>query len=285
MYLVFDIGGTKMRMAFSQDGHSLEKFKSINTPVDFGRGLEILTDYFENIKSPKLKGVSVAIPGVFDKHKTKIVKCKNLMGWVNKPIKKEIDKLFESNSILSNDAKMAGLGEAVYGAGIGKKVVAYLTISTGVGGARVVDGKIPEDSLTLEPGHQIIDADSSIDPEFIKINNRYGHGVGTLERFISGKDLALKHKKPLEEIVDIKVWTNIAKYLAIGIDNVIVFWKPDIVVLGGGVAMSDRLKLEEIDKFLDEYLTLSVPKPILVKSNLGDSAALYGGLELLRQKV
>jgi glucokinase len=54
--------------------------------------------------------------------------------------------------------RCGGLGEAVFGAGKGREIVVYMTISTGVGGARIVGGKIDASAMGFEPGHQIIDA-------------------------------------------------------------------------------------------------------------------------------
>src|SRR6185436_9338463 len=54
----------------------------------------------------------------------------------------ELNKLFNCPVYLENDAALCGLGEASVGAGQGSKIMVYLTISTGVGGARIVGGKI-----------------------------------------------------------------------------------------------------------------------------------------------
>lgn len=83
---------------------------------------------------------------------------------------------------LANDADLVGLGEAVYGAGKGYKVVAYFTVSTGVGGARIVNKRIDKGVFSFEPGWQYV----------------YGQGLNScnrqmydfLEFFVSGTALA-----------------------------------------------------------------------------------------------
>lgn len=281
MYLLFDIGGTKMRFATSSDGEELENIQLFETPPTFEESIQVFERYYSSLPNQTLTYIWGALPGIFNEERTEILKCKNLPGWVEKPIVSEIEQLLGAKVALFNDAKMAGLGEAVLGAGKGYKVVAYLTVSTGVGGARIVDGELNEDSMRFEPGHQIIDYDGSTDPSFLKPNERYDHAVGTLERFISGKDLSLKYGKPMEEISDKNIWDNIARYLSIGISNILIFWMPDVVVLGGGISLSENLSVENIEKYLDEYLTLSVKKPDIKKAELGDLSGLYGAMKMI----
>ena len=63
---------------------------------------------------------------------------------------------------IANDTAVVGLGEAHRGAGIGYNIVTYITVSTGVGGTRIVDGRIDRRIYGFEPGHQTIDIDNSV---------------------------------------------------------------------------------------------------------------------------
>ena len=73
-----------------------------------------------------------------------------------------------TDGYLANDSDLDGLGEATVGAGKGFNIVAYITVSTGIGGVRIVGGKIDVSTYGFEPGHQIIDADGSIYSEIVK---------------------------------------------------------------------------------------------------------------------
>lgn len=283
MYLLFDIGGTKTRLATSNDGETLENIKSFETPDALEEGLLAFEKYISSLGIKKLNMVSGSLPGTFDKDRSMLLWSKNLEGWINKPIKTDLAKRLNADVILCNDAKAAGLGEALFGAGKGERVVAYLTVSTGVGGARIVDGKLDEDSLNFEPGYQIIDLDGSTDKSFLTPNDRYPNEAGYLQRLISGRDLEIKMGKPLEDIGDREVWEKIAKYLAIGLNNLTAFWWPDVIILGGGVALSKYLKVETIEKYLREYLII-FKLPIIKKAELGDDSGLYGALALTKDK-
>jgi predicted NBD/HSP70 family sugar kinase len=100
--------------------------------------------------------------------------------------KSDLAEKFGSAEIaVENDAAIVGLGEANWGAGRGFEIVAYITVSTGVGGAKIVNGKIDEHAVGFEPGKQIISTASSPDAST---------GTSkTLEDMISGRALREKN--------------------------------------------------------------------------------------------
>lgn len=270
MYLVFDIGGSKARFAVSSDGKTLGEVKIVPTPKDFQQGLQTIKQVADQLSDgQKIDAVAGGIAGPLDKDKTMLVSSPHVSGWINKPLKKELEKQFSCPLYLENDADLAALGEATRGAGVGYKIVAYLTISTGVGGGRVVGGKIDENSLGFEPGHQIIVPDG---------NPCNCGGKGHLETYIGGFYLEKIHGQKARDIKDPKVWEEVAKYLAIGLNNVSVFWSPDIIVLGGSVMQS--IPIDSVKTHLKEMLTIFPNPPHLALSSLGYSAGLYGALAL-----
>ena len=157
---------------------------------------------------------------------------------------------------------MAGLGEATLGAGKGYSIVAYLTISTGVGGVKIVDGKIDKNVHGFEPGQMMV-------------------RDGRLGEFVSGMALEKKYGKKPEDIKNPAVWQEVEKYLAEGLNNIIVDWSPNIIVLGGGIIQS--INLENIEKSLKENIDIFKDIPPIKKAELGDLNGLYGALEYLKQ--
>lgn len=270
MYLLLDIGGTKTRLAISSDGKSLGPSKIIPTNPDFDRAIEEIKKNADQLSGyQKMEKVALGIAGPLDKEKTMVIAAPNLH-WNNKPLKRQLENLFGCLVIVENDAVASTLGEANFGAGQGKKIVSYIGIGTGVGGARVIDGKLDQNSLGFEPGHQIIMPDG----------NLCGcGGKGHLESYISGT--ALKNLKgiPAEEIKDPVVWDQVAKYLSLGLNNVAVFWSPDIIILGGSLMQS--INLEKVKQYFKEVLTIFPNSPEIDTSKLGDSSGLYGALSLV----
>ncbi|MBI3671423.1 ROK family protein, partial [Candidatus Azambacteria bacterium] len=153
----------------------------------------------------------------------------------------------------------------------------YITVSTGVGGARIVNGKIDANRFGFEPGHQIID--------FEEAHCSFCSTKGELEDYVSGKSLMEKFKKRPEEIKDEKVWRELATTLAYGINNVIVFWSPDVVVLGGSMMNNPGISAEDIKLHLKDTLTIFPEYSDIKLASLGDIGGLYGALELANQKI
>jgi glucokinase len=83
----------------------------------------------------------------------------NLPGWDNVPLRDVLQQQFNRPTIIENDAHTAGLGEYMFGAGRGSKYMVYLTVSTGIGGGIIIDGKIVEgaNGTAGELGHMTID--------------------------------------------------------------------------------------------------------------------------------
>lgn len=272
MYLLFDIGGTNMRLAISQDGKDLGAQTLIPTPRTYEEGI----DQFIRI-ARKLSGTGIfraAAGGLatpMDPEHTVVGRAPNLPEWRGKSIKKDLEALLGVPVHIENDAAMGGLGEATAGAGRGHEIVAYLTIGTGVGGARIVNGKIDQNALGFEPGHQIIEIDGA---------ECVGCGVrGHLEAYVSGTGIQRRYNTNAEDLHDEKAWKEIARYLAVGINNVLVHWSPDIVILGGSVM--ETLPLGYMQEHLAKNVTIFPVIPPVKKAELKTMVALHGALAYL----
>jgi len=271
MFLLFDIGGTKMRLAISRDGKSFEKPKILETPNDFHEGMLLFEKTAKQLSGgEKIKLVAGGIAGPLDDKKGMLINSPNLPGWINKPLKKTIETVIGAPTYIENDAAIVSLGEAIVGAGKDYKIVAYITISTGVGGARIVDGKIDRNAIGFEPGHQILEINGPLCPTC---------GIaGHLEAYVSGTALSKKYGKNPQEITDSKVWNEVAYYLAYGVHNSILHWSPDVVVLGG--SMMKSISLEKVTATLHKILIIFPKVPPVKRAELGDTGGLYGALSL-----
>lgn len=262
-----------MRLAVS-DGNTITASKIIPLSQNFDEAMLSFKKIANEMSgSEKIDALAGGVAGPLNKEKTMLIGSPNISGWINKPIKKHLEEVFGCPVYLENDSALGALGEATRGAGKSYKIVAYIAIGTGVGGARVVDGKIGKNSLGFEPGHQIVIPDG--DPCNCT-------GKGHLETLIGGYYLKEKYGKPAEDIDDPGVWDEVAKYLAMGLNNSIVHWSPDIVILGGSV--SNSIPLDKVNKYLKEYCTIFPNPPGVVKVTLNHEAGLYGALELIKSR-
>ncbi|KKQ97435.1 MAG: hypothetical protein UT24_C0008G0055 [Candidatus Woesebacteria bacterium GW2011_GWB1_39_12] len=270
MYLLFDIGGTKMRMAVSFDRENLQEVKVVATPRRFEDALKVIENYVSVADSSRVdKLVCCGLPGILDKEKNILLSAPHLEEWEMKPIKRALGDIIHAPIYLENDADLAGLGEAVKGVGRGFSIVAFITIGTGVGGVRIVDGKIDKSTFGFEPGHQIIDLDEE---RSIK-----------LENLISGPSIKLKFGQDPESITDVNVWKKIEKLIAVGLNNTILHWSPDVVILGGGIMKVEAISIERIKENLKEILKVFPIHPDIKRGELLEMAGLAGALHYLRQ--
>src|SRR3989338_3935569 len=146
--ILFDIGGTKTRVAYSVDGQSFEEPTVFETVKNYEEGIRV---FIENIKKVanerEIKNIVGGIAGPFDENKRTLVGSPNLKDWISKPFKQTLEKELNTKVYIENDSAMVGLGEANFGAGKNHRIVAYITISTGVGGARIIEEKLDEKSI------------------------------------------------------------------------------------------------------------------------------------------
>jgi glucokinase len=280
MYLLFDIGGTNMRLAFSKDGETFGEPKMIKTPKKFDEAIETFKKLADEVSGGgKIEMVGGGMKGPFNKEKTAIVNSPALPDWDNKPLKEELEKAIGAPVFIENDTAIVGLGEMHSGAGKvdGKspEIGVYITVSTGVGGARFVDGKIDRSKFGFEPGHQIINI----------IDGNTSDGLGHLEEFISGSALRKQFNKEPYEVTDKEVWDKLAHYLAYGLYNTILHWSPDVVVLGGPMMVGDpSINTGDTIKYLNEIASVFPELPEIKEAELGDFGGLYGALAFLKQQ-
>lgn len=279
MYVLFDIGGTKTRVAVTEDLVTVDAVEKFDTPLAYEAGLQAIHDHIAALAgSRSLLGVAGGIRGPLNHEKTGIISETTLTDWVGRPLVSDLGRMTHAPVYLENDTAIVGLGEVHFGAGKGADIVAYHTVSTGVGGARFVHGHIDLTSVGFEPGHQILDIDQTILGK---------HIPPTLQNLVSGSSLEKRRGvKPYEISQDDHVWDQLAYYLAHGLKNTIVYWSPDIIVLGGSMIVGDpRILLEDITRHTKEVLGDLLPCPTIVDAALKDEGGLYGAMALMKQKL
>jgi glucokinase len=270
MKLTLDIGGTNMRAGFFTEDGQLVRKERIPTPTKYNEGIQQICRFTEGTD---VNMVALAIAGVLDKKKGTIQASPNLPDWIEKSLVKDITRKKRLQKIiLENDAAAAALGEVSFGAGKGKRIVAYLTLGTGVGGARIVDGKLDANAMGFEPGIQTIQFDDARETPPLQ--------KGTLESYVSGTVFQRLYGVSSLACTDPAVWKAFARHLSIGIANILVLWSPDIVIIGGGLSHQAPRFLAALREIVPTLVPFPHIPPLVVAS-LGDDAGLYGGLTLL----
>lgn len=262
-YLLFDIGASKMRIGCSRDDENLSEYKIVETPFDFEQGVRLIQQCAEELLGNERP---TAIAGGITRS--------NLPGWAGASLSSRLRDIYGIAAHVENDTAMVGLGEAIVGSGRASEIVAYVTVSTGVGGVRITGGRIDPYAVGFEPGHQIVVADGVPCPGCA--------GRGHLEGYISGKALEARHGVKPRDITDAAVWDEAARFLAYGLNNIVVHWSPLVIVLGGSMMKKPGIPLEKVEQYLRETCTIFPVLPELRLAMLGEIGGLHGALVYLK---
>jgi glucokinase len=150
MWLGFDIGGTKLAVAVGDDAGRIAARRrrpmrpSGDARTDFEAMLrdahELLAE--AGVPASALRGIGVSAPGPIDYERGTVESPPNLPGWGSVALRDWLSAAFAAPIHLENDANAAALAEWRFGAGRGTRHLVYLTMSTGVGGGLVLDGRL-----------------------------------------------------------------------------------------------------------------------------------------------
>ena len=271
MFIVSDIGGTRTRVAGSRDLDGFGEPAIFDTPQDYRAALDRLMRAIENIgQGEQIENIAIGAPGVISRDRRTLIHAPNLPKWDGAAIAKDVEGALGAPAILENDAALVGLGEATVGAGKGAAIIAYITISTGVNGVRIVDGEIDRATYGFEIGEQYlgIDAKAHTFEELVSgraINERFG---------LHPRELGKAHP----------VWEELAQVTARALHNTIAYWSPERIVIGGSMMNEIGISIDRIRTHLEALPRKNPSLPELVHAILGDVGGLRGGLARLRKE-
>ena len=267
MNIVFDIGGTKMRLAEMVGKDDILEPVIINTPNSYIDALAEITEALGKIsKGRKVEYLVGGVAGVLSKDGKKLLVSPNLKDWINRPLQEDLARLSGAKVLIKNDTDMVALGEAVFGAGRENKVMAYLTFSTGIGGSLVIAQNLLSYNFGFEPGFQVIDSQ----------NKRQLHSV-------AGTELKNDYGLLFRDIKDEQIRKKVMADIVAGIHNAIIFWSPDVVVLGGG--MTESFVLDDIKNDLSKFKLRFPELPEIKFAELDDFGGLYGSVAFLNKYI
>lgn len=266
MYGAVDIGGTKTLVAvFGKTGEVVEQIK-FPTPKDYEQFKIELTTNVAKLSTKDFQRTVVAMPGLVNRKKGIGIAFGNL-AWEMVPLQHDLEKIFHAPVIVENDAKLAALSESLLIAKDYRKAL-YITISTGIGGGYIIDGKIDPDFEDIEPGHMLLE---------------HGDKLMRWEKFASGKAVYEKYGIRFSDIDDPKLWYVISRNIAVGLINLIAALTPEVIIIGGGAgAHLDKFK-DRLTEHLKIYENPLVQIPPILKAQRAEEAVIYGCYEFARQ--
>jgi len=283
LILSIDLGGTKILTAVTNSqGEMLSRDHSI-TPALKGHEAvihSILESAHRALKQAdvaieEITAIGVGAPGLSNPETGILFTSPNLPGWRDVPLRDIVQERLGKKTFLINDANAAALGEFYFGAARGVRNFIYITLSTGIGGGIVIDGKIYSGAIGAagEVGHMTIDDKGPI----CKCGNR-----GCWETLASGTALAREARHRIKEGVatsileyaegDVEKVTaqvihnaaeqgdSLAKeliartgyYVGVGLANLVNIFNPELIVIGGGLSNIGDMLLKPAFKVAGE---------------------------------
>ena len=255
-----------------------------------------------------VRRIGLASPGVIDSKEGVVVRWGNY-NWPDKPLARDMSEADGAEGRVVNDANAAAYGEAIYGAAKAYKNSIFITLGTGIGSGIIIDGKLFEGvrGAGAEAGHMVIQVGGV----------PCGCGrKGCFEQYASASALIRDTKRAMFENKESIMWRmtggdpenvdgktafaasregdaaaqtvvkNYIVYLGEGILNLVSIFRPEAVILGGGVCNEGEYLLAPLRKYVAERLYVGCDKVPLTlnRAALGNDAGIYGALAFAMEK-
>ncbi len=277
-----DIGGTKFTVAaFDEDQILLRETRRTEKtggPVwMFSQIEQIFNNWRENHEF-KPHRCGIGFGGPVDFPSQTVTLSTHVEGWAEYPLVANVKRLTGAETVMDNDANAGALGESAYGAGQGSDPLFYMTLSTGIGGGLVIDGKVYRgaDSFAGEIGHLTVEPNG---PECLC------GAHGCFERMCCGLWLERDYGRSAKELLaDPGFVTKYVVHLARGLKAAIMLLNPARIVIGGGLVKAGERLFTPLRQELDRQITpWSRARRDVVPAYLGDDSVLYGAVALARR--
>jgi glucokinase len=309
MLLGVEIGGTKLQLGLGQgDGRLLGLWRGSVDAAAGGEGIrrqivaavpELLTN--AGIDRNQLRGIGVGFGGPTDDATQCVIKSHHIAGWDGFPLADWLHDLLDLPAVICNDADVAGLAEALFGAGKGLSPIFYITVGTGIGGGLIIDGEIYRGvgKGAGEIGHLLVN-DVGTDQLVILEETSAGWGIEARARqlrqehgwFADLGDGPLTVKRLAEvaragHLQAVSMLSMAVARLGHAIRQAVVLLCPRRVVIGGGVSlMGEELFFEPLRGHLaGQGMAAFAGLTEIVPAALGEEVVVHGALALARRKL
>jgi glucokinase len=309
-----DLGGSKILSVIARgDGRRLGEDRRPTSAEEGPEAvLKRIVDSLEEalakagLQRGDLAAVGICSPGPCDVEAGVLSSAPNLPGWHDVPICRYLEERVGVPARLENDANAAAVGEHVYGAGRGCRHLIYMTVSTGIGGGLIIDGRLYRGATGVagELGHMTIEPNGPV----CGCGNR-----GCLEALASGTAIAARGEELLAQggsallaklaqeqgeltaatvcraaeqgdAASREIAQRAGYYLGVGLASYVNIFNPEVIILGGGLTKEGELLLGPARAEM-EWRAMQEPlKAVQLKlAELGDYVGVMGIVALLRE--
>ena len=261
------------------------------------------------ISLTQISAIGLGAPGISNPEIGVVYRSPNLPDWHRVPLRDIVAKRLDKKVFLINDANAAALGEMEYGAVRGCRNFIYITISTGIGGGIIIDGKLYNgaNGMAGEIGHM------TVEPDGLPCNCG---GSGCWELYASGSAIARRAREQIKSgkktqllelaggdlnMIDApliekaakqkdalarKLIAETARYLGIGFGSLINIFNPELIVIGGGLSKMGDLLLKPAIREAGKRSYHDIFKTVrFVTAELGDNSGVLGAAVYARSEL
>ena len=285
-----DIGGTQLRVGIYDEEYRLvDSFKTANDrSMEAHDNMAVLTDHLERYRG-RLRGIGIGCPGPLDLRGGRLLNPPNLVGWDGFEIVRFVEEKTGLRPVLNNDANVAGLAEALLGAGKGYESMAFMGISTGIGGAFIQDGRIFNGAHgnAAEFWNMIVNEDPRAHKNASpgSLNEQCsGSGLATAATALYGAPTdarTLFSRAAAGDRGARQVIEKAADALARGIANITCTFDPAAVVIGGSVAIHNPGYIRRAIEIAKAHV-LYAEELVVLPAKHGDDAGMLGASLLVK---
>jgi predicted NBD/HSP70 family sugar kinase len=266
MYAGIDVGGTKTLIASLDEQGVITAQVKFPTPLEYSEFLKELRATISGLRAKDFQAAGIGIPATVLDRKNGVGVAFGNLPWKNVPVQADVEDILGCPTVVENDAKLAGLSEAILAKKDYNKVL-YVTVSTGIGIALIVDQTI-DTSIGDSGGKGIL----------LEHNGK----LTPWEDFASGKAIYEHYGKPAREITDGRSWHNIAQRIAQGLIELIALTEPELIVIGGSIGTYYDNYKDPLNAALKEYEVPLIKIPKIIGAQRAETAVVYGCYDLAR---
>ena len=295
--LGIDIGGTRLRAALvAMDGTLLSRAEGVTPARDSGQAVvdavaKVVAQAVQGHDATQILAAGIGAPGPLDALRGIAQATPTIDGFRDFPVRDRIAKAIGLPTYLDHDGHAAAFGEWKHGAGRGFDNMVYVTISTGIGGGAIVDGRLQRGRrgqaahvghMTLLPDGPVCNCGNRGCWEALASGPAFGRAaqLAGYEGGAAAFAAALAGEAQAKTVVDQQ-----ARWLAIGMVNLAHVYSPDILILGGGVTAG----LDQMRPVIAQEFGLRAMSPFrdipFVRAALLDNAGLIGAAALGRAQA
>jgi glucokinase len=301
-----DLGGTQVRAALVDGSgqvlaRAAQRTDAVGGPHAVLQQIQqLVAETTQGMAYRDLRGVGVSAPGPLDAQAGVILGIPTLAGWVDVPLVAWLQQALDLPVTLENDGIAAAIGEWRFGAGRGLSDFVYVTVSTGIGGGVIADGRVlrGRGQLAGHIGHMTIAPDGAVcscgNPGCWEAQAS-GTALGQIARqrvASSPGSLLAAHGESLSarevmaaaragDVLALELVEREAQLLGIGIVNLLHLYSPQAVVVGGGVAQGFDLLQPGIDQHVRTRALPPFRAVPVVPAQLGQNSGLVGAASLV----